>query len=276
MVNEYLELARSIKPKRSLGQNFLINPEYAKMEARYGAGKRVLELGPGFGILTREICKVAERVVSVEKDPILYSLLSNSVDCHNLTIINKDFFELDDEYVKGLDILIANIPYNLSSNVIRWVVAHKMPALLCLQKEFVEHMLAERDTRKYSKLSVMVSLELSVYKIVDVKAGNFYPRPKVDSTIVFIKPKIHKPKAGIENIVAMLMNHKKKKLRNAIIDSSGSIGISREQAQKLSESIGIENERVFKLAPEKIEAVAEKIKDSIVGLDKKGQLKKSR
>lgn len=262
MASEYIELIRSIKPKKRLGQNFLVNVDIARKEASYGAGKTVLELGAGLGILTKELCTVARRVIAVEKDQMLFSLLEAGLSCKNAVLLNADFFELDSKSIDGAEILIANLPYNLSSKIISWLSQHKMPALLCLQKEFVEHLLAAQDTSKYSKLSVMAGLELSVYKVMNVKAGNFYPRPNVDSAIVFIKPKEHID-GKTAHIIATLMIHKKKKLRNAIIDSNRALGISASKAFEIAESMDNANERVFKMSPVKLKSTAEMLAKKI-------------
>ncbi len=259
MTSDYVQLIRSIRPKKSLGQSFLINSEIAKAEADYGIGKNVLEMGPGLGILTSELCKVAKNVVAIEKDSTLFSILEARLKCGNAKLVNGDFFEMGDAYAKSCDIMVSNIPYNLSSKVISWLAGHKMPALLCMQKEFVEHMLAKQNTRKYSKLSVMAGLTFEIYQIMDVKAGNFYPRPKVDSTIVFMKPKSAEISSNVSMVVAALMMHKKKTLRNAVIDSRHAFGITDSAARKLADALPEAEERVFKLPPDALKAVAAKI-----------------
>jgi len=260
MPNEYIQIAKSIRPSKRLGQSFLINEEIARKEAAYGVGKRVLELGPGLGILTKELCKVAKSVTAVEKDSRVYMMLNGMLDCGDrIKLINDDFFNISFEELSNNDIMISNVPYNLSSKVIAWLSKARMPALLCLQKEFVEHMLAHSNTRKYSKLSVLSELEFSIYKIMDVKAGNFYPMPKVDSSIVFIKPKSHAVKGGVSGTIGLLMNHKKKKLRNAIIDSRSALGITEEEASSIADSVAHSSERVFKISPEKLEEIADEI-----------------
>ncbi|MGC8652104.1 MAG: rRNA adenine N-6-methyltransferase family protein [Candidatus Micrarchaeia archaeon] len=259
MTSEYVQLIRGIKPKKSLGQSFLINSEIAKVEANYGAGKRVLELGPGFGILTGELCGVAKSVVAIEKDSTLFSILEARLKCGNAKLVNGDFFDIGNDYANDCDIMISNIPYNLSSRVISWLAEHRMPALLCMQKEFVEHMLARPDTRKYSKLSVMAGLSFDIYQIMGVKAGNFYPRPKVDSAIVFMKPKGAVIPGDVGMVIAALIMHKKKTVRNAILDSRHALGIADSVAREIAEALPEAGERVFKLSPEALEAVAAKI-----------------
>ena len=133
-----------LRPRKELGQSFLTNRSVAVMEAEHAHGKRVLELGPGYGILTRELCRYADRVVAVELDKDLFRMLKHEMAYENLKLISGDFFEVAEGELelKTTDIMISNVPYSLSSRIIEFLVEHRMQAVLCLQKEFVEHMLA--------------------------------------------------------------------------------------------------------------------------------------
>ncbi len=238
------------RPKKSLGQNFLVNRKIAEAEAAHAAGKIVLELGAGYGTLTSELCKKAKKVVAVEKDEGLFDTLKAELSAKNLKLIKGDFFDVESEIEKEhVDIMIANIPYNLSSRVIGWLEQHSLPAVLCLQKEFVEHMTAKPDTSKYSKLSVIAALEFRIVKIMDVSKGNFNPVPKVDSAIVLIEPSGRKVSEEENRLISMLMQHKKKKLRNAIYDSRKELGLSDEMARSIAEATEHNADRVFKLEP---------------------------
>jgi 16S rRNA (adenine1518-N6/adenine1519-N6)-dimethyltransferase len=253
------------KRKKRLGQVFLVNGGIAIAEAVHGLGKNVLELGPGKGILTKELCNNAKKVVAVEKDSGLYTLLKHEIKSKNLILINKDFFKATEDEIglKDTDIMISNIPYNLSSKTIEWLSRKRMQAVLCLQKEFVDHMLAKPDTRNYSKLSVMTSLMFRVVRIMDVKRGNFRPVPKVDSVIVYIKPKGAEIPESTLSIIGFLMQHKKKTLRNALLDSASSIKAERKRLLQIADSLEKKGERVFKLSPEEILKTAEKISESL-------------
>ncbi len=249
------------RPVKSLGQNFLVNEGIARIEAEYARNRTVLEIGSGYGILTRELCITARRVVAVEKDLNLFSVLKAENNNRNLKLINADFFKADDAEleVKDIDILVSNIPYNLSSKVIEWVIEKGKEALLCMQKEFVDHMLANEGTRKYSKLSVVSHLTLSTTKIMDVPRGNFRPIPKVDSAIVLIKPKSALDRSVISTIGA-IMEHKKKTVRNAIIDSHAYLGVPKKEAAAIADEIGEEGPaKLFMLSPERILEIAMRI-----------------
>lgn len=258
---DYRNIISQMRVSKSLGQNFLINAEIARAEAEHAVGKRTLELGPGLGVLTKELCAVAKSVVAVERDRSLFEFLKLNMKAKNLELINADFFDVDFEKRKNIDIMVSNIPYNLSSKTISWLVANNMPALLCLQKEFVGHLLAKPDTRSYSRLSVITSLQFHVYELQEVEPNNFYPMPRVSSVIVFLKPKSATIDHDAIKTITLLMNHKKKKLRNAILDSVSGLGVSKEQASRIADSMEHKEKRVFKLSPEDIYKIAIQIKN---------------
>jgi len=124
------------RPKKSLGQSFLINEHYAEIEAAHAAGKTVLEIGAGSGMLTGKLCEVAKKVIAVEIDATLYNELKRRIKADNLKLINGDFFSIsaEDLELKHIDIVIANIPYSLSSKTIEFLSENNLQAVLCLQK----------------------------------------------------------------------------------------------------------------------------------------------
>jgi len=250
-----------LKAKKSLGQCFLVNRGVAEAEAEHALGKRVLELGPGYGMLTRELCARAERVVAVEIDSNLFRLLKANIEAGNLKLINKDFFEADEKELEldSTDIMISNVPYKLSSKVIDFLIAHKLQAVLCLQKEFVDHKLAEPGTRKYSKLSVVSQLCFSMTRLIDVPKGNFRPMPKVDSKLVYMNPREGCVGREENAVIGAIMQHKKKTVRNAILDSHKAFGMSQKQLLPVAEKVGVKDSRLFKLSPTQILGVAREL-----------------
>ncbi|MGC8628925.1 MAG: 16S rRNA (adenine(1518)-N(6)/adenine(1519)-N(6))-dimethyltransferase RsmA [Candidatus Micrarchaeia archaeon] len=251
--------ALETRPKKSLGQNFLVNRHIAEIEAVHAVGKNVLELGAGTGVLTNELCKVANKVVAVEIDPLLFGALKRRMLYKNLKLVNKDFFKASPEELElgSTDLMISNIPYKLSSKVIEFLSINSMQAVLCLQKEFVEHMVAHPGSRKYSRLSVMAQLSFSMTKIADVSKGNFSPVPKVDSSIIYLKPKqrLSKDEATAINL---LMQHKKKTLRNALRDALKGI-FNEAEIEAIAKKTGVADARVFKLDPDTLLGIAKLI-----------------
>ncbi len=251
MTTNYKELIRTLHPSKRFGQNFLVNAKIAKTEANFATGRRVIELGPGFGMLTKELCKKADHVVAVERDNRLHEFLVDNMKSKKLELINSDFFKVGKEKLKA-DIMISNIPYNLSSKVIGWLGSMQMPAVLCLQKEFVQHMLAKPNTKHYSRLSVYCGLQFNLTYIMDVPPNDFYPAPKVGSALVYLKPKVLDVPKKSNEILSMLMMHKKKKLRNALLDSVKLLGIEKERAMKIADKMPNSAKRPFQLTPEEI------------------------
>lgn len=258
-MNKYIEQARELRAKKRLGQNFLTNVDIARAEAEYARGRNAVELGPGLGILTNELCKTAKHIVAVEKDSRIFGILEAELKCKNLKLVNGDFFKQEKGVFEGSEIMVSNIPYNLSSKTISWVQEMRIEALICVQKEFAEHMLAKPDTKKYSKLSVMAHLMFNMYEIMRVPRNNFYPVPKVDSVLVYLKPKNAEISRKAAEIIGLIMEHKKKSLRNALADSSKGLGITSEKVAEIGAELPYQNEKLFKLEPEQILESAETI-----------------
>lgn len=257
-MDSYRMTINEIGARRREGQCFLVDKSIAQMEANYAKGMRVVELGAGLGILTRELCAAASHVLAVEKDRRLFQRLSGELEADNLTLVNADFFELEIER-KEIDLMVSNIPYNLSSKVISWLGDARIPAVLCVQKEFAEHMVAIPSTRSYSRLSVEASLRFGVHHIRDIAPTSFYPTPKVSSSLIYIVPKRIEIAQGSNSVIRMIMNHKKKTLRNALLDSSGELGLEREEIKRIAASTGADSVRVFTMTPEQILEVANKV-----------------
>ncbi|MHB1829826.1 MAG: 16S rRNA (adenine(1518)-N(6)/adenine(1519)-N(6))-dimethyltransferase RsmA [Candidatus Micrarchaeaceae archaeon] len=254
-----------ILSKKKLGQVFLINKGVADAEAAHAEGKVVIEIGPGMGMLTRALCMDAKKVIAVEKDFRLYTILKHELPLKNLVLINKDFLRATDEELEleKADIVISNIPYYLSSSVVGWLAERKMQAVLCLQKEFVEHMLAKPDTRSYSKLSVFTSLLFRVTKIMDVPKGNFRPIPKVDSAVIYMKPLDSAISKRELEIIGLMMQHKKKTVRNAILDSHAYLGMEKGELSGIAEKVQQSGRRVFKLPPGEILRIAKDLESML-------------
>jgi 16S rRNA (adenine1518-N6/adenine1519-N6)-dimethyltransferase len=130
--------------------------------------------------------------------------------------------------------------------------------VLCLQKEFVEHMLAKEGTRNYSKLSVFSALSLSISEIMDVPKGNFSPVPKIDSEVIYVKPKRIRLTEEQEGVIGVLMQHKKRTVRKAFIDSRAHFGETKERMDEIAREIGSAEKRVFTLSPAELLELADK------------------
>ena len=187
-----------IKPKKSLGQNFLIDRNVLEqiVDTVQIAGKEILEIGPGSGNLTTFILKKNPRkVYTVEKDDELALLLKDKFS-DEITIINEDILEISEDKISNEKLTVfGNLPYNISTEILsKWIINIDKNfwfenLVLMFQKEVAERIIAESDTSKYGRLSILSNWKLDIKKIIDIKPKSFSPRPKVDSMLLLFRPK---------------------------------------------------------------------------------------
>ena len=188
-----------IKSKKSLGQNFLIDENILDLICSLGninTKDNVIEIGPGTGNLTKLISlKKPKKLIVVEKDKKLSELLNNKFT-KNITIINDDFLNLDNNFFNYSNlILFGNLPYNISSQILVKLIKifynnyKYKKIILMFQKEVADRIIAKYNTKNYGRLSVIANLSMDVEKIKDIGPNSFRPIPKVISTILCFKPK---------------------------------------------------------------------------------------
>ncbi|CUR52423.1 Ribosomal RNA adenine methylase transferase [Nitrosotalea devaniterrae] len=199
--------------RRSLGQHFLTSNSIAKSivdSAHISKDDIVLEIGTGHGVLTQLLCNDAKQVISVEKDPVLYSKARDAFShVSNLTLEKGDAFKKDIEFT----ILVSNLPYSESRTTIEWLVQRKFKcAVVMVQKEFAQK-LAKKDGKERRAISVLASYCLDIENILNVKKTNFRPPPKVDSVVISIVPK-HVLSEQIVHTVNKLFSFKRKTIRH--------------------------------------------------------------
>ena len=182
---------------KALGQNFLINPSVCPRMAQAavrGENVGVIEIGPGIGVLTHELCKLAQKVVAVELDARLIPVLAETLSEHtNLKVINADVMELDlnrliaDEF-PGMEVVVcANLPYYITSPVIMKLLEDRLPVssiTVMVQKEAADRLTAAAGSRDSSAITVAVSYYADAQTLFGVSAGSFMPAPKVDSAVI--------------------------------------------------------------------------------------------
>ncbi len=182
---------------KALGQNFLVNPTVCpKMAASCGASDTcgVIEIGPGAGVLTRELSKVARKVVAIELDKRLLPVLDETLaECNNVKIINEDALKIDlhklidDEFGGGDAVICANLPYYITSPVIMRILEERLPVgslTVMVQREAAQRICAEPGTRAAGAVSIAVSYYSVPEMLFKVSAGSFVPPPKVDSEVI--------------------------------------------------------------------------------------------
>ena len=215
-----------IEAKKSLGQNFLIDNNLLEKITNITKieNKTILEIGPGTGNLTSFILKKNPRkVVLIEKDNDLSKILEKNFK-DQVKIINEDILNLDETLLfKDKVTVFGNLPYNISTEILsKWIINLKDSfwfdcLILMFQKEVAERIIAKFNTSKYGRLSIISNWKLNVKKICDVNPKSFYPRPKVDSSLLFFSPKkkfikIKNPN-NLEKITRVFFNQRRKMLK---------------------------------------------------------------
>lgn len=187
-----------VRAKRSLGQNFLVDPNIRRrIVDSLGAGPddEVLEIGPGTGALTDILAEEVGRLIAVELDDRLVERLRERFDgVPSVEIIHANALEVDlAEVATDLEHLkvIGNIPYNITSPLIFWLLERPVRperVVLMIQKEVADRILAQPGTKAYGALTVGVRAVAEVERLFNVGRGAFRPRPDVDSTVIRITP----------------------------------------------------------------------------------------
>ena len=187
-----------IKPKKSLGQNFLIDRYVLEqiVDTVEIKNKEVLEIGPGSGNLTTFILKKnPKKVYTIEKDDDLALILKDKFS-DEITIINEDVLKISEDKISNEKLTVfGNLPYNISTEILsKWIVNIKRnfwfeSLVLMFQKEVAERIIAESNTSKYGRLSILSNWKLNIEKIIDIKPQSFSPQPKIDSMLLLFTPK---------------------------------------------------------------------------------------
>ena len=261
---------------KALGQNFLIDPDVCPnmaKELNVNGKTGVLEIGPGIGVLTKELCKAAKKVVAVELDKRLLPVLGETLgEFDNLEIVNGDVMELDlkaliDEKFADCDSVkvCANLPYYITSPVIMMLLESELPIdeiVVMVQKEAGERLCAEVGTRQAGAVSVAVNFYADGEILFDVPRTSFVPSPKVDSVV--IKLTLDKAeKYRVENkkkffsLVRCAFAQRRKTALNSI---SNTMGVQKEKLTNIFNELGLQvNIRAEKLTMQNLIDIADKL-----------------
>jgi len=235
------------KPKKSLGQNFLIDKNIINLIVDFGKinqNDTVLEVGPGTGNLTQAIIlKKPKKLFVIEKDKNLALNLEKKFK-NNITIINDDILEFNENDITNKPMTIyGNLPYNISTQILsKWIknnnfnnVAKKL--ILMFQKEVADRIIADTNEKNYGRLSILSCWKMKIKKIIDINPKSFYPSPKIKSTVLFFEPKkkyfkLSNPR-NLEHITRVFFNQKRKMIKKPLkilfknnIEISNKLGIN--------------------------------------------------
>lgn len=240
---------------KTMGQNFL-TADWIPQEIAAACGADgshgVLEVGPGVGCLTRELCQRAAAVVSVELDRSLLPVLAETMaDAENFQLINEDILKLDipaaaDRYFSGLTPLVcANLPYNITTPALRVLVeADRFETItVMVQKEVAQRITAPAGAGDYGAFSVYMQYHTEPELLFDVPPDCFLPRPKVTSAVVRCRTRTAPPVAPVcgkdffFQTVRAAFALRRKTLRNSLSSVFGG-QLDREQIAGVIEDCG--------------------------------------
>jgi 16S rRNA (adenine1518-N6/adenine1519-N6)-dimethyltransferase len=240
-----------VRPKRSLGQNFLSDEGAAKRIAESLELKKddtVLEIGAGKGALTKHLVGHADRVLAVEIDGRLCRHLRKSFrDKENLSVINQDILKLSFRDVIGPQVKVkvaGNLPFQITSPVVSLLLEKKEMISLCVlmvQKEVALRICALPGSRDWSPLSVAVRLHSDAEVLFHLKPESFYPPPKVDSSVIKVtflaKPRVSVPdEEWFFEVVRSAFGQRRKMVLNSL---AGSLDLPKSRIEVILTEVGI-------------------------------------
>jgi 16S rRNA (adenine1518-N6/adenine1519-N6)-dimethyltransferase len=223
-----------IKPKKSLGQNFLVdnnirNKIIDSLELK--SSDFLLEIGPGRGELTSLISSRVNKVYALEIDNRLVKFLSDSLKPKgNISVIHADILKfdlkefIDKEKIPGKLKIFGNIPYYISSPIIEYLIKERSlisSIFITVQKEFARRVISLPGSKDYGSFSCFAQYYLEPRVMFDISRNSFYPKPKVDSSFLRLDAR-SRPAVAVDNeerffkIIRSAFNQRRKTLRNSL------------------------------------------------------------
>ena len=234
-----------VDAKKSLSQNFLIDGNIIQKilaTAAVAPGDEILEIGPGPGALTQALLEKGAKVTAVEMDPVFGHALERFQVAGRLHVIIQDFLKFPlQEYLKGKKCkVVANLPYHITTPILTQLLPlyPQIESLtVMVQKEFAERMMAKTGTSDFSHLTLFLQFYSAVEGHFAVSRNCFYPRPKVDSTVVLCK--LHPPLLENSELFFQMtreaFSHRRKMLRASLKEMYGSSHVE-EALKKIGRS----------------------------------------
>ena len=219
-----------ILSKKSLGQNFLTDNNIINKIIDIGNINEkddILEVGPGTGNLTREIIKKKpNKIFLIEKDNFLYRKLKKEFK-NKINIVNEDILRIDETNLSDKKLIVfGNLPYNISTQILaKWILNCNSnfwykKLILMFQKDVAERITAKTNTKNYGRLSIISNWKLKITKHFDVSRNCFYPKPRVESSVLSFVPETKYVKfqnaKSLEVVTRVFFSQKRKMINKPI------------------------------------------------------------
>lgn len=248
----------NFKFSKSLGQNFLIDDNVIDKilnGARLSEGDNIIEVGPGIGTLTREMGKIADKVVAIEIDKSLIPILKETLgEFDNIEVVNNDILKVNiEELVKekfdNKPIkLVANLPYYITTPIVMKFLEENIPVtdiVVMVQKEVADRMNAKPSTKDYGALSVAVQYYCDTEIVAKAPRHMFIPQPNVDSTVIGLHVREEK-KYNVDNEDIFFKTVKASfgQRRKTLLNSLGGLGfLNKDEIKEVLKQSNIDEKR---------------------------------
>lgn len=260
----------NIRLDRRKGQNYLIDPNILQKitnNADLSKNDTVLEIGAGIGTLTIPLAKKSGEVIAIEQDEKVASILEKrlfELDISNVEVLKADATKIDfPEFNK----VISNLPYKISSPITFKILEYDFDfAILMYQLEFARRMIAKPGESNYSRLSLMLHRYAHTKILFEVSKHCFFPEPKVSSAVVKLIPKKVDTDEFFIKTARALFQHRKKKVKNALLDSFHEISnLDKKEAKEIVSKLDnrVLSTRVVKLGPDEVMTISDELKHLI-------------
>ena len=213
-----------LQPDKTFGQNFLADAHALQTiveAADLQATDTVLEIGPGLGVLTQQLAKKAQRVISVELDKRLLPVLRETLaDYSNITLVHGDGLHFDMTSLPKGSLMVANLPYNVATPlIVKALESGQFKRLVFLvQKEVAQRLSTEKGNKSYGALSLIVAYFGKAKRLRDLKPGVFLPPPDITSSLVRIDISTSTlPEVGFFDFIYQGFRHRRKTLHNSLV-----------------------------------------------------------
>jgi 16S rRNA (adenine1518-N6/adenine1519-N6)-dimethyltransferase len=245
-----------LRPKKTLGQNFLVHPHQARRivaALELGGDETVVEIGAGLGALTVYLAQAARRVLALERDPALARFLqeeifpeTQEVEVLCQDVLKFDFLGLSRQMGRPLAV-VGNLPYQITSPLLFKLLAERAAlsrAVLMMQQEVGARLSAKPGTKDYGVLSVLLRYYFSSQRLFSLGPANFYPAPQVASVVLLLTPATISPPARdpglLARVVKAAFGQRRKTLNNTLTARAATFGVSPEQLRAILTELAID------------------------------------
>ena len=229
--------AWNLKPKKQLGQNFLLHPSTAEAiasRASLSSDDVVLEIGAGLGALTIPVARNVKKIYALEKDQQIAELLKTEIlvnHISNCEIVQGNILKIDlqtfAENAARKIIVVGNLPYNISSQILVKLIHSRHAverAIVMFQQELAQRISAQPGSKEYGRITAMLRYCADIRIVANIKASKFYPPPKVDSQVLEIRFKStsvygEHDEAMLFKVIKAAFGNRRKTLKNALVAS---------------------------------------------------------